>query len=204
MLLLTLPMVGVAILIKWCLTRLSLADDKGISKCGLRKQLLGKYVSLCIFMVIGLFVCQIAHRIAYSNPEWKEFNRFFDNRTELYDFQYIPDYAENKDFYDSIGLSESEQKLLLNCNFELDDEISFKVSGKNLVIQYDNGDDTKSSITLKNFVSKNVTGADGGVNLYVNDTLFKDLKRDNILPEYSNFTPKKYKAHIANITCIPF
>ncbi|SCY25660.1 hypothetical protein [Butyrivibrio sp. INlla14] len=124
MLLLTLPMVGVAILIKWCLTRLRLADDKGISKCGLRKHLFGKYVRLCAFLILGLFACQMAHRIAYSNPEWKEFNRFFDNRTELYDFQYIPDYAENKDFYDSIGLSESEQKLLLNYNFELDDEIN--------------------------------------------------------------------------------
>lgn len=94
---------------------------------------------------------------------------------------------------DTITLTKGENLDIKLQGFELDDEISFKVSGKNLVIQYDNGDDTKSSITLKNFVSKNVTGADGGVNLYVNDTLFKDLKRDNILPDYTNFTPKKYK-----------
>ena len=124
MLLLTLPMVGVAILIRWCLLRQRLSEKDGVSQYGDKKKLFKRYVKLCLFMVIGLFVCQMAHRIAYSDPQWKEFNRFFDNRTELYDFQYIPDYAENKDFYDSIGLSESEQKLLINYNFELDDEIN--------------------------------------------------------------------------------
>ena len=129
MLLLTLPMVGVAILIKWCLTRMQYCKDSEVCKYGEKKKLFKKYVVLCVSLVCGLAVCLGAHKIAYMDPQWKEFNRFFDNRTELYDFQYIPDYAENKDFYDSIGLSESEQQLLINYNFELDDEINADTVG---------------------------------------------------------------------------
>ncbi len=130
MLLLTLPMVGVAILIKWAM--LESYNRKCMAASGncAKKKLLSKYTLLCLIILLGLFVSSGIHKIAYSRSDWKEFNRFFDNRTELYDFQYIPDYAENKAFYDSIGLSESEQKLLVNYNFALDDEINADILGK--------------------------------------------------------------------------
>ena len=108
MLLLTLPVVGVAIFIRWLF----------------EKTLFRRYLIVCVAVVLGIATSAILHRIAYSSPEWKEFNDLFDARTELYDFQYIPDYAENKDFYDSIGLSEPEQQLLLNYNYGIDDEIN--------------------------------------------------------------------------------
>ncbi len=108
MLLLTLPMVGVAILVKWAITRKDFVT----------------YLKLCVAIVGVLIVGQVAHIIAYSSEDWKEFNRLFDARTELYDFQYIPDYASNSAFYDSIGLSKSEYQLLINYNFGIDDEIN--------------------------------------------------------------------------------
>ena len=108
MLLLTLPVVAVGILIKWALTKAEFAN----------------YVKFLVAIVLMILVSQIVHRIAYSSADWKEFNDLFNARTELYDFQYIPEYEENKAFYDSIGLSESEQKLLINYNFGIDDEIN--------------------------------------------------------------------------------
>ncbi len=129
MLLLTLPMVGVAILIKWALSRIEYSKDTSVSHVGEKKKLFRRYLCLCLTLVLGLVICTGLHKLAYSRADWKEFNRFFDNRTELYDFQYIPDYAENKDFYDSIGLSESEQQLLINYNFALDDEINADTLG---------------------------------------------------------------------------
>ncbi len=116
MLLLTLPMVLVAVLIKWVML-------------GYDKKNFISYAKLCLIVAAGLLASLLIHKIGYSSEEWKEFNRFFDNRTELYDFQYIPDYAENKEFYDSIGLSESEQQLLINYNFALDDEINADMLG---------------------------------------------------------------------------
>ncbi len=108
MLLLTLPVVGVAVLTKWALER---------------KEILS-YIEFLVAIALVIVLSQGIHRIANSPSDWKEFNRFFDARTELYDFQYIPDYDENRAFYDGIGLSESEQQLLVNYNFGLDDEIN--------------------------------------------------------------------------------
>ncbi len=131
MLLLTLPIVGVGILIKWRFSRIELKEYYDgavqISRYGEKKSLFREYAVLCLVIVGGLIVSLAANRIAYSSPEWKTFNAFFDARTELYDFQYVPDYAENKSFYDSIGLSESQQKLLVNYNFGIDEEIDTQV-----------------------------------------------------------------------------
>ena len=121
MLLLTLPMVGVAIFIKWVMTRETAQDKKALFKW---------YVTVCVLIVLALALGTGINKVGYSSPEWKEFTRFFDNRTELYDFQYIPEYAGNSDFYESIGLSESEQKLLENYNFALDDEINADMLGQ--------------------------------------------------------------------------
>ena len=127
MLLLTLPIVGVGILIRYCLIRNTLCDRYSggvqISSYGEKKSLFKRYVFLCIGILLGLVLSTVLHRIAYSSPDWKEFNALFDARTELYDFQYIPDYEENKDFYNEIALSQPEQELLINYNYGIDDEI---------------------------------------------------------------------------------
>ncbi len=127
MLLLTLPMICVAILIKWVLSCLDMGNDNSsgveVSRYGEKRQFFKKYLGFLAAIIASLAAGIIINAIAYSSPEWKEFYRIFDARTELYDFQYIPDYAENKEFYDSIGLSESEQQLLINYNFGIDDEI---------------------------------------------------------------------------------
>ena len=127
MLLLTLPVVGVGILIKYCLIRNTLCDKYSggiqISSYGEKKSLFKRYVFLCVGILLGLVLSTVLHKIAYSSPDWKEFNALFDARTELYDFQYIPDYEENKAFYDEIALSQPEQELLINYNYGIDDEI---------------------------------------------------------------------------------
>ncbi len=128
MLLLTLPITGVAILIKFRMMRLSIKDHVNCGICysryGEKKCLFKKYVFLCLGILLGLVLSTIAHKVAYGSEDWKQFNDLFDARTELYDFQYIPDYEENAQFYDSIVLSEPEQQLLINYNFGIDEEIN--------------------------------------------------------------------------------
>ncbi len=121
MLLLTLPLVGVAIFINWVMARSKVQD---------KKALFMRYVILCASIVACLVVGTVIDKLGYSSAEWKEFVRLFDNRTELYDFQYIPEYEGNSDFYESIGLSRSEQKLLENYNFALDEEINADTLGQ--------------------------------------------------------------------------
>ncbi len=88
--------------------------DKGIIK---------KYSILLTSIALCLVVSELIHFAGYSSKEWREFTSFFNSRTDIYDFYQIPVYAENKDFYDSIGMRESEYELLVNYNFGIDEDI---------------------------------------------------------------------------------
>jgi len=113
MLLLTLPMVCVAIFIRWMLN----TNREEFFDC----------LKIFLAIILVLLISEIIHKVAFSSPEWKEYCDIFDARTELYDFQYIPDYEDNKAFYDGIGLDKSEYELLNNYNFGLDDEIDAEI-----------------------------------------------------------------------------
>ena len=113
MLLLTLPMVCVAIFIRWLLN--------------LTKEEFFDCLRLFGAIVTALVIGFVIHQIAFSPSQWKEYNAFFEARTQLYDYQYIPEYDENKEFYDKLGLDKSEYMLLENYNFGLDDKIDTSV-----------------------------------------------------------------------------
>lgn len=80
-------------------------------------------LTVAAFILAGLLASEGLHFAGYSSPEWKEFTSFFNSRTDIYDFYQIPDYEENKEFYDSIDLKKSEYELLVDYNFGLDDSI---------------------------------------------------------------------------------
>lgn len=111
MLLLMLPFICVAGVCKW-------AEERPI----FTKKNTIKYFSLFGMILAGLLLCQGFHMLAYSDSDWKEFNRFFDARTEFYDFHKIPPYAENEEFYQSIGMDENDWHLMVEWyNFGIDD-----------------------------------------------------------------------------------
>lgn len=112
MLLLLLPLICAAGVIKWSMEK----------KIFTREHMI-KYLSVIGLILLSVGIGQGTHKIAYGNSEWQKFNEFFDNRTELYDFQILPEYEANKEFYESIGLTEMERELLANYNFGLDEEI---------------------------------------------------------------------------------
>jgi hypothetical protein len=123
MLLLMLPFVGVAIFIRF-IYRFTAVEEKE------HKNVFIRFVILCAAILLGLLVLLGIHKIGYGSSEWMKFNSFFDNRTELYDFQVIPDYDENREIYRKLGLDKSEYQLLVNYNFGLDEEIDSNTLGR--------------------------------------------------------------------------
>lgn len=119
MLILTLPLICVAGVIKW-----------GCEKEIFIRENVIKYLTVIGAILLGIVIGQASHRIAYGSLEWRTFMEYFDNRTELYDFQVLPDYEEHQAFYESVGLTESERELLNNYNFGLDEEINEKLLGE--------------------------------------------------------------------------
>lgn len=119
MLLLVLPLICVAGAVKW-----------GSEEKIFTKDCFVKYLTVIGAIFLGILAGQVTHNIAYGSNEWRIFTEYFDNRTELYDFQKIPEYKEHQAFYESVGLTESERELLENYNFGLDEEIDEKLLGK--------------------------------------------------------------------------
>lgn len=119
MLLLVLPLICAAGVIKW-----------GCEKKIFIKENFIKYLTVIGAILLGILIGQVSHRIAYGSVGWRTFTEYFNNRTELYDFQVLPDYEEHQAFYTSVGLTESERELLDNYNFGLDEEIDEKLLGE--------------------------------------------------------------------------
>lgn len=119
MLLLVLPMICVAGTAKW-----------GSEKKIFTREHAVKYLTVIGLILAGILVGQVTHMIAYGSKEWRSFTEFFNNRTELYDFQEPPSYEEHQTFYESIGLSKSEKVLLDNYNFGMDEEIDEGMVGQ--------------------------------------------------------------------------
>lgn len=114
MLLLMLPMAGMA----WLYRFVSDAQRKDVRKV---------YIRWAAILFAGLILCKGADKVAYSGSDWSEFVDFFDARTELYDYQSIPFYEGNEEFYESIGLDESEVELFFNYNYGLDEKIDAQI-----------------------------------------------------------------------------
>lgn len=114
MLLLVLPLICVTGLCRWA-----------CEKPFFTKENAAKYLSVFGGILAGLALSQGIHMVAYAGMDWQEFNRYFDNRTDLYDFlwRWHPIYEENREFYESIGMTESSQKLIENYNFGFDEDI---------------------------------------------------------------------------------
>ena len=64
--------------------------------------------------------------LAYSDPSWKDFRQFFDERTILYDYHldFIEQYDENREAYEETGVSRTLQEMLKNYNFGAADEMT--------------------------------------------------------------------------------
>lgn len=141
MLLLILPMICAAGVAKW-----------GSEKKIFTKENACKYFGVIGLILLGLVLGQGIHRIAYGSGPWRSFTEFFDNRTELYDFQKPPVYEGNESFYESIGLTESERILLDNYNFGMDEEIDEKMMGE--IAQYAGALRGSETVFMENMVNK--------------------------------------------------
>lgn len=141
MLLLVLPIICIAGVCKWG------KEQTIFTKCNFIK-----YLGVFGAILLGIGIGQATHLIAHSSPEWRTFTEYFDNRTELYDFQNIPEYEENQVFYESIGLSKWERELLDNYNFGLSEEIDEDVLCE--IAEYASSNKKEETDFLGNLIDK--------------------------------------------------
>lgn len=107
-----LPFLLFAGILRWC------GEERFFTVLNFRK-----YITLIVTALLCMAAVYSLDLLAYRGSEWTGFRRFFDARTKLYDFYGLPDYEDNRDFYESIGLSRESYTLLENYNFALDESI---------------------------------------------------------------------------------
>lgn len=88
------------------------------------KKNIAKYLGLIIAVLVGILGFIGADYLAYRSQGWKEYRKFFDARTDVYDYNWYPQYQENKEFYTEHGISKVQYKLIDNYNFGLDESIT--------------------------------------------------------------------------------
>ena len=75
-------------------------------------QLHWKEVLLPVFVFASVGVVSLIEGKAYSSTEWKEFERFQNARSEIYDYSGVPSYEANPAFFEELGLDEHEVRNL--------------------------------------------------------------------------------------------
>ena len=87
------------------------------------------FLGLFGLILAGVLACFGADRLACSDPEWQELEALFDARTQVYDFYdaSLRSFEENREFYEGLGLSETQCELLVNYNYGADDAIDAQV-----------------------------------------------------------------------------
>lgn len=114
MALLLLPLAGVAGICRW---GQEASFFTGENFC--------KYLTTFGVLVLGLVICLGLDSLAYRENGWPAFRQFFDERTELYDYQkdFIDNYEENAASYEEAGVTRQQHAMLANYNFGVDDRI---------------------------------------------------------------------------------
>lgn len=120
------PLLGVAGVYQWSM------EEKIFTRENYKK-----YFTILGAVIVGAAVSWAANRAAFCG-EWRAYVNFFNSRTELYDFQGIPSYEENKALYGDLGMTENAKEMLLDqYNFGLDDNLDADVL--EAVVQYQDG-----------------------------------------------------------------
>lgn len=120
MLLLALPFIGFAGLLR-------LWEEKPV----FTGENLKKYGGVLGLMLLGIFLSLCIDLAAYGSGDWRDFRRFFDARTTVYDF--YPEVVTQDRYSDDLasqGVPAAKQLLLRNYNFGLDEEIDTEMLEK--------------------------------------------------------------------------
>lgn len=112
-----------------------------------------KYLSVLGAALLGMALCLLLDAAAYNvssqREEWKEFQSFFDARTNLYDFYGLPPYEED------MGMTREAYTLLENYNFSLDESIDAALMNRLVELRKTQAGEGQPLAVTAGFVSRN-------------------------------------------------
>lgn len=82
-----------------------------------------RHWGILLALVLGTIAILGTEKLAYSAPEWKEFLSYNSDRSTIMDYYGLKNYEDNKDFYESLGLSPEEVENLQRYSLYLCDDL---------------------------------------------------------------------------------
>lgn len=80
-------------------------------------------------LLLAVFAVDCTDRLMYKNPQWQEYQRFNNLRSELLDYGF-PDYESNQTLYQELGISREAYELYRTWNFNDPDKFTTEVMEK--------------------------------------------------------------------------
>ena len=80
-------------------------------------------------LLLAVFAVDCTDRLMYKNPQWQEYQRFNNLRSELLDYGF-PDYESNQTLYQELGISSEAYELYRTWNFNDPDKFTTEVMEK--------------------------------------------------------------------------
>lgn len=78
--------------------------------------------AVLVLLLLGVLV--LVERMAYQGADWRYYDRFNTLRSDLFDYYGFPEYKENEEFYQSIGMSEDLETAIEQYSLILDERIN--------------------------------------------------------------------------------
>lgn len=103
---LLLPFLGVAVL--WRIA--------GKKREGLFRQL--------FWVAAGVVLCMLCNQVMYQAEDWKQYMDYNDARTQLYDYEGLLPYEENKATFEEAGISSQQHRIMEEYVLVLDDSVT--------------------------------------------------------------------------------
>lgn len=80
-------------------------------------------------LLLAVFAADCTDRLMYRTPQWQEYQRFNNLRSELLDYGF-PDYESNQALYQELGISREAYELYRTWNFNDPDKFTTEVMEK--------------------------------------------------------------------------
>ena len=76
---------------------------------------LAGFFAMILIACLSLF----SDRLAYNSDEWKAFRAYNEARTDVFDYNLLPEYVENQEFFNEMGIDEAGYTALKEYNLVL-------------------------------------------------------------------------------------
>lgn len=85
-----------------------------------------RYILFCVSVGVAVLAIMAVERIAYSSPEWKEYEEFNSARSKILDYYGYPEYEEHSEIYEDLNISREEYELLTHYALRFSSDFTFE------------------------------------------------------------------------------